>query len=175
VLFSVNTAAGREGRYTVVRIRDLETGEEREVAQSGGVVGVSPDGRQLANEVGDPVTKEGVVKIVPVAGGEPREVFRTKKAGMSLSWNADGRHVLVGESDPDNEVLWLVRVDGAKPLKFTLGTKGVLGPRLHPDGRQVAFYTRSEGKGEVWVMENFLPAAKEAGGGPTQKIKKIKK
>ena len=175
ILFAVNTPEGRAEGYSVVLIRDLDTGEERQVARSAGRFSVSPDGRELAIQVGDPATKESVVKIVPVAGGEPREVFRTKKAGMSLSWNADGRHVLVGESDQDNEVLWLVRVDGAKPLRFTLGTKGVLGPRLHPDGRQVAFYTRSEGKGEVWVMENFLPAAKEAGGGPTQKIKKIKK
>jgi Tol biopolymer transport system component len=120
----------------------------------------------------DSATKEGVVKIVAVAGGESRELLRTKKVGMSLSWTADGRHVVVGESDQDNEVLWLVPVDGAKPLKFTLGTKGVLGPRLHPDGRQVAFYNRSEGKGEVWVMENFLPAAKEPPVVAAQKIKK---
>jgi len=158
ILFGMNTPEGRAGGYGVVLIRNLDTGEEREVARASGRFGVSSDGRQLAIGVADAATKEGVVKIVPVAGGEPREVFRTKKTtGGSLSWTADGRHVVVGESDQDNEVLWLVPVDGGKPLKFTLGTKGVLGPRLHPDGRQVAFYTRSEAKGEVWVMENFLP------------------
>jgi hypothetical protein len=40
------------------------------------------------------------------------------------------------------------------------GTKGVLGPRLHPDGRQLVFGLSTEGKAEVWVLENFLPAAK---------------
>jgi len=172
ILFSVTTAEGRAGRYTVILIRDLDTGEEREVARSSGGSGVSPDGRELAIQVVDSATKEGVVKIVPVAGGESREVFRTKKTGLSLSWTADGRRVVVGESDQDNAILWLVPADGGKPVqKVTLG-KGVLEPRLHPDGRQVAFYNRSEAGGEVWVMENFLPAAGEAAGASAQKIRK---
>ena len=99
ILFSVNTPEGRAARYSVVLIRNLETGEEREVARSGGGSGVSPNGRELAIQMQDSATKEGVVKIVSVAGGEPREVFRTKKTGLSLSWTADGRRVVVGESD----------------------------------------------------------------------------
>ena len=33
--------------------------------------------------------------------------------------------------------------------------------RVHPDGRQIAF-TAGEGRGELWVMENFLPARQPA-------------
>ncbi|MBZ5583594.1 MAG: hypothetical protein LAQ30_15575 [Acidobacteriia bacterium] len=32
---------------------------------------------------------------------------------------------------------------------------------IHPDGRQIA-YLGGEKKKEVWVLENFLPAAKAA-------------
>jgi Tol biopolymer transport system component len=148
--------ASKEGQ--AIRIRSLGTGEERDIVRGGNYrFGVSPDGRQVAFQVTDPATKESIVKIVPVAGGEPREVFRAKSNGMSLSWTADGRHVLVGEAGDD---LFLVPANGGKPLTFTLGMKGVLSPRLHPDGRQVAFYTASEAKTEVWVMENFVPAPK---------------
>ena len=161
ILFCVNTAEGRAGRYTVVLIHNLETGEEREVARVSGGVAVSPDGRQLAFWAEDPAANERVVKIAPLAGGEPRELFRTKGTAASIQWRADGRHVVVGASDREDAVLWLVPMDGGKPpQKSTLG-KGVLGPCLHPDGRQVAFYNRSEAGGEVWVMENFLPPAKK--------------
>ena len=94
------------------------------------------------------------MKIVWVAGGEPREVFRTKKTGLSLSWTADGRRVVVGESDQDDAVLWLVPVDGGKPpQKFTLG-KGVLELRWSPMGpggllQQVRGRRRSLGHGEL--------------------------
>jgi Tol biopolymer transport system component len=155
--------ASNEGQ--TVRIRNLGTGEERDVVRVGSYrFGVSRDGRHVAFQVMDPATKESIVKIVPVAGGEPREVFRTKSSGSAagppllwLSWTADGRHVLVSDSGDD---LFLVPVDGGKPLTFTLGMKGVLSPRLHPDGRQVAFFTESEARTEVWVMENFVPAPK---------------
>jgi hypothetical protein len=30
---------------------------------------------------------------------------------------------------------------------------------LHPDNRRFAFSAREESKSELWVLENFLPAA----------------
>jgi len=161
MLSVVNTAEGRAGGYAVALVRNLETGEEREVARVSGGLAVSPDGRQLAFGAVDPAAKERVVKIASLAGGEPRELFRAKGTATPIQWTADGRHLVVGESDHDNAVLWLVPVDDGKPLqKFTLGN-GVLDPSLHADGRQVAFCMRSEAGGELWVMENFLPPAKK--------------
>jgi Tol biopolymer transport system component len=146
---------------TVIRMRDLATGDEREVVRVGHYrYGVSPDGRQLAFQVLDPATKDTVVKVIPLTGGEGREIFRSTSLGMYLSWTADGRHVLVGGADKESEALWLAPVDGGKPMRFTAGMKGVEGPRLHPDGRLLAFCTSTVGKGEVWVLENFLPTRK---------------
>ena len=34
------------------------------------------------------------------------------------------------------------------------------GMRLHPDGRQIAYYT-GRGRSDLWVMENFLPPEKQ--------------
>jgi len=33
------------------------------------------------------------------------------------------------------------------------------GMRLHPDGRQIAYYT-GRGRRDLWVMENYLPDKK---------------
>ena len=144
----------------VIWQRDLDGGADREVVRPDSYrYAASPDGRQLAFQVSDAASKEAVVKIMPLAGGEARGVFRSKKTNMSVSWTADGRQLLVGQSDDQNEALWLVPVDGGKPRTFTLGTTGVLGPRLHPDGRQVVFYKESDRGGEIWVLENVLPPA----------------
>jgi hypothetical protein len=42
---------------------------------------------------------------------------------------------------------------------------------VHPDGRRIAFNS-TEVRREVWVMENFLPVAKEAPAASAQKVKK---
>jgi len=88
----------------VIWQRDLDGGADREVVRPDSYrYAASPDGRQLAFQVSDAASKEAVVKIMPLAGGEAREVFRSKKTNMSLSWTADGRQLLVGQSDDRNE------------------------------------------------------------------------
>lgn len=144
-------------------IRDQETGEERELAQVGSFrYGLSRDGQQLAYQVPDAATGDTVVNLMPVTGGGGREVFRSKASAMFLSWAPDGRHLLVGGSGQADDALLLVPVDGGTPLRIDVGIKGVQSPRLHPDGRRLAFYTESKPSAEVWVMENFLPPAGRA-------------
>jgi hypothetical protein len=84
-----------------------------------------------------------------------------------ISWTPDGRGVLVRkmliEGGAQSE-LWLVPIDGAPPRKLDFDANQ--GPpyaqgeiTLHPDGRQLA-YDSGKWTGEVWVLENFLPALK---------------
>ena len=78
----------------VIWQRDVAGGADREVVRPDSYrYAPSPDGRQLAFQVSDAAAKESVVKIMPLAGGEAREVFRSKKTNMSVSWTADGRRV----------------------------------------------------------------------------------
>jgi len=69
--------------------------------------------------------------------------------------------------------LWLLPVDGGRARKPELSMDSLADLRMHPDGRHLAF-TRSKGDavGEVWIMENFLPAAKEPPATAVQRVRK---
>jgi len=149
--------------------RDLFSGAEREIIRRKSVGGVylSPDGKWIATWGEDEFAKAETIIIIPVAGGESREVFRVRRprsVGVS-AWAPDSNSIIVRElvSTGGGSERWQVPLSGGEPRKLNLnlglGNDGPL--RVHPDGRQVA-YSSGNDAWEVWVMENFLPAAKAA-------------
>ncbi|MBI3697316.1 MAG: PD40 domain-containing protein [Acidobacteria bacterium] len=146
-------------RDQVLAERDLASGDERELPHGEKVrwPSMAPDGRYLAFWNRDTTAKEWWVSILPLEGGQPRELFRgyISQPGRGRhvpSWTPDSRFVLF----PVDTGAWLVPVAGGQPRKIDLGLASVAALRVHPDGRQVAF-TAGSNKLEVWVMENFLP------------------
>ena len=51
-------------------------------------------------------------------------------------------------------------MQGGAPLKLDLAVTGMGNFALHPDNRHFAFSVSEGTKTELWVMENFLPAAR---------------
>ena len=149
-------------------VRDLQTGQEKELHSiaepsyySGGVT-VSPDGQQLAFMVAEKESGSKVIKVMPAAGGATRDLLRgVQLPGPSqMAWTPDGLSLLFpqGASSADSKAaLWLVSVRGGQPRKLELTAEGLRDVSIHPDGRHIAF-TATQGRYEVWVMENFLPA-----------------
>jgi Tol biopolymer transport system component len=144
--------------------RDLASGSEREVVRRKalGVPSVSPDGRYIA------ATSSSSLLLIPIAGGEPREllgVTAPERFWSYVAWVPDGRGVIVlrrgGGYGPGE--LSLVLVGDGQPRKLEIDMRNFAGGAfsVHPDGRQIA-YLAGEQKYEVWVLENFLPAAKAA-------------
>ncbi len=141
---------------------DLTTGDKYPVFRAkvgehgvGAILGLvlSPDGKQLAFQDLD----AGMVKVVPVAGGQPRELAEVE-GKITIAWTPDGNHLLyakrLGKSPSQ---LWRIGAEGGEPQKLDL-TMPLEHIRFHPDGRRIAFTGKPEGdKCEVWVMENFLP------------------
>jgi Tol biopolymer transport system component len=125
---------------------------------------VSADGRHLAFYEGD---DEGYhLTVAPVATGEARRIFRSAQRIQTLAWVPDGRHLLFGMEQTDASAsgramteLWLVSVEEGRARKLDLAMDSLVDLRMHPDGRHVAFVAGRH-RGEVWVMENFLPARK---------------
>ncbi len=155
----------------VIYERDLSLGTQREVARGYGPISLSPDGRWIATQRSDGSTKTVAIVLVPVEGGEPRELLRISQPqwvnNTAIPWTPDGRAVLVRkmliESGAQSE-LWLVPVSGEPPRKLDFDANRV--PpyaqgkiALHPDGRQLA-HDSGKWTAEVWVLENFLPALK---------------
>ena len=133
-----------------IRKHNLDTGEESDVVKTAAHYDLSPDGREVVFQV------DGVVKIVSLNGGEPRELFRGLAERYQLSWTQDGRYI-IARSLAENHEVWRVPAQGGTPLKLDLPK--VLFFALHPDNRRFAFSVSEGGKSELWVLENFLPGA----------------
>jgi len=139
--------------WRIIR-RDLTTNEEKElfrptVVWAGAIVGLtlSPDGKQLAFHDFD----AGMLKILSVEGGQPRELVKVKGKVATIAWTPDGHHLVYQKGG-----LRRISANGGEPQKLDLemGSRHI---RFHPDGRRITFTSRAEGKIEVWVIENLLP------------------
>lgn len=158
------THPDREG--LALRRHDLETGEGKVLYRSNAHnLAPSPDGRWLtftmATGAADKV--ENVLMLLPLDGGDPRELMRVTQPDMfrldGVVWTGDGRHLLVVHGDAGGPgSLWRLPIDGGTPQPLGVTMEGLnVGLRLHPDGRRIAF-TSGERKSELWVLENLLPA-----------------
>jgi Tol biopolymer transport system component len=140
-----------------IRKRNLDTGEESVVVNIGTARydDLSPDGRELVFQV------DGAVKTVSLNGGEPRELFRASAQWQwyyGLRWTRDGRYIIARAGSE----IWRVPAQGGTPLKLDLSVPKMDSFALHPDNRRFAFSVNEGSKSELWVLENFLPAAKAA-------------
>ena len=151
--------------------RDLKTGLENvvySVSLGSSLIrygALSPDGQELALVIEARGTGSRALIVVPVRGGEPRQILKGNihhQAG--LAWTPDGREILFARytvtGDLGVEELttepWRVSAEGGEPQRLELGMDNPRHITMHPDGQHIAF-TAGERKIEVWVMENFLP------------------
>jgi Tol biopolymer transport system component len=150
--------------------RDLAAGEEKELfsvtdpSHYAVSLALSPDGGRLAFVVGEAESRQNVLKILPVAGGEAHDLLRGAQLGrpVALSWTPDGQSVLLAKQTRSADArteLWLVPVQSGEPRRLELAATNMRDLRVHPDGRHVA-YTSGGTKSDVWMMENFLPPVK---------------
>ena len=150
-------------------VHDLESGLDKELYRAVspswiGTFALSPDGRLLIMSQGNEETSTGALMVMSVSGGEPRELFSVKEPPWiaPIAWTPDGQAVLFTKSsDPTSDLeqkveLWQISAESGEPKKLELSMEGRSHLRFHPDGQRIAF-TAGEDKGEVWVMENFLP------------------
>ncbi len=154
-----------------IRSRDLESQAEKEIYRGPREplsIALAPDGTSLAFvslPLGS-VEAERVVRILPVDGGTPREIFRFTQHGqhwITLEFSADGESLFVPrEVNPPADPPWtLLRVPlaGGEPQDLGLRMAGIGRVAAHPDGERITFSSKGfeEKDDEVWVIEGFLP------------------
>jgi Tol biopolymer transport system component len=161
--------------------RDLDTGQEKTIftyPPKGPLPNwaLSPNGEFVAtgsNEGTGKLMEGGVKKVllIPSQGGQPTELLRWDEPTGYLTntaWSPDGKTVLftlhrepvAGKTAKRIDELWQVSAEGGQPRKIMetdLSLPVGHGLRVHPDGQRIAF-TGAIGNGELWAMENFLPA-----------------
>jgi Tol biopolymer transport system component len=153
-------------------VRNLDTGEEKELCQVWGLgFALSPDGEQLA------FNSQNVLQVMPAEGGEPRELLRLSHSEsfpfwIGPTWMPNGRHIIVGRAnclDPDNSEddtsqlyeMWRIPVYGGESQKLDFSMKAPHRFSVHPDGRQIAFtQSWNQTTSGIWAMKNFLPEIK---------------
>ncbi len=163
---------GQEGNS--VQIKDLKTGREKELYRAVppayvSSIAISPDGRQLALSATQPATRSDVLKVMPTAGGEPRELLKVREpenlevdgVGGRLAWTPDGHGILFvkGRTQKGTDELWQIPAEGGEPQGLGLALRQLRDIRFDPEGRRIAF-SAGYNKAEVWAMENFLAVLK---------------
>lgn len=151
-----------EDKVSQIILREIESGKEIELYHESDLerfpLARSPDGKWLAFMN---IRNNGVLRIIPSGGGEPRELYKCdqkKEQLITLRWAADGKHILfvIREFEQDKLRLWRIPFEGGEPQKIGLDIN-IRHLSVHPDGEHIAFSTLDRQPGEVWVMENFLP------------------
>ena len=156
--------------------RNLETGEIKDLEGPVGTgpAGVrygnpelSPDGSLFAVVRTDVPAKATTLVVYPVSGGQPRTLFKADspdalRAFGGLTWTADSEALLVvntfGETLGAKD-LWLVPITGGNPRKLDVDVRAWKlggGIRLHPNGRQIAFFSGDDAR-EVWALDSIAP------------------
>ncbi|MBM3311194.1 MAG: hypothetical protein FJY80_06775, partial [Candidatus Aminicenantes bacterium] len=150
--------------------RDIETSSERELYHLAAPALVmnpvlSPEGRHLVFFVREK-SRDDVLLVIPVEGGEARELIRVKPPEsidfISLAWTPDGSQILFGRRSaqiPGKSELCRISVEGGEHQRLGLTIDNLYHLRVHLDGQRIV-YTAGEYKAEIWAMENFLPNLK---------------
>lgn len=167
--------AGNADNFVIAR--DLASGSERQLIRRANVGGLllSPDGGHLATLSQDSTQHMSMLIIIPLQGGDAREVAlpmdSTAKGSMPFSlfaWTPDSKSFLLRRLlSASHGELWRVPIDGTSPqrinerLDLPLATGGV---RVHPDNRRILLLPSDRGplrsQSQIMLLENFLPSRK---------------
>ncbi len=100
---------------------------------------VSPDGRMVAFTITDPDKTANKSKtqiyLIPVEGGEPRQLTSGDQSSESPRWSPDGKRLAyISESQ-----VWMIDVASNEKKKITSISTGADVPVWSPDGKFIAF------------------------------------
>jgi Tol biopolymer transport system component len=134
-------------------VRQL-TSESDKVARA--TIAWSPDGKSIAY-----YSEDKTIRVIPVKGGESREVVEVDKVDEwwdELAWSRDGKKIAYSSKGS----IWVVSLDGGEPEKIKTGLDArVTHISWSPDGKKIAFTASKGGDIELWLMEDFLPVQGE--------------
>ncbi|HKP14277.1 MAG TPA: S9 family peptidase, partial [Blastocatellia bacterium] len=104
---------------------------------------ISPDGRTVAYTVTDtdkPANRRTTqIYLVPVDGGEPRQLTGEKVSSSAPRWSPDGRRLAFVSARDGEAQIWTADADSGEAKKLTNVALGAADPVWSPDGKWIAF------------------------------------
>lgn len=165
----------KEGEVSKMVVHNLQTGLERELVSvlSPPVLAwfsLSPDSSQVAFTTVNEPGGTSMLRVVPVAGGEARNLLQLRSPEIFLfsggpAWTPDGRYIVFAKattlSGQGKIELWEISAQGGAPRSLGLSMANIQfrGNSIHPDGHRLVFDAGAN-EDEVWEIQNFLPALK---------------
>jgi Tol biopolymer transport system component len=140
--------------------RHLSSGVERVLLERyGDTTSISHDRRFYSYIAPKDGSKELVLRIVPFDGGESRE--HSIPSGRWTTWSSDGRYILFGAGSE----VWIIPTAGGESKRLDLKwDRDIRFLSVQPGGNKIAFQSSAntglDQEEGIWVMQNFLPAAK---------------
>ncbi len=160
VVDTENSTVG--GQYAIYLV-NIETGERGRVTAPAKFAGettprFSPDGKSLAFLRVSANQKQELF-VVPVTGGEPRQLTFDDATIHSLAWSADGRMIyFVSFRGSNLASVWRVPAVGGEPEIVSIGGSIITNLSVSPDGKTLAFVETAQNV-DVWrVMADGKPA-----------------
>ena len=104
---------------------------------------VSPDGKWVVYVVTDPIKAENKTTsslwIVPVNGGEPRQLTQSPRHDRAPHWSADGKWIAFESDRSGSTQIWALALEGGDPRQLTTISTEASQPVWAPDGKSIAF------------------------------------
>lgn len=148
---AIDTENSKEGGQFAVYVINIETSERRRVTAPAEFLGettprFSPDGKNLAfirvfkkDEHARHLAKQDLF-VVPVSGGEPRQLTFDGIIINSLAWSADGDYIYFVPVRPHNQtVVRRVPADGGEQEIVSTGRGNITNIAASPNGDTMVF------------------------------------
>lgn len=100
---------------------------------------VSPDGKWIAYTVSVPNLKDNNfnsdIWVIPVSGGQPRQLTRSPQSDHSPRWSPDGRGLAFISARDGVSNLYMISINGGEAKKLTSSQSGLYSPLWSKDGK----------------------------------------
>jgi len=104
---------------------------------------VSPDGGMVAFTAASIELEDNRqvshIYVVPVAGGEPKQLTREGDRNERPRWSPDSKQIAYVSDRSGNSQIWLMNADGGGARQVTRLAAGAAGVLFSPDGRRLVF------------------------------------
>jgi Tol biopolymer transport system component len=111
---------------------------------------VSPDGSWLAYVAGRGFLSQDIF-VIPVSGGEPRQLTADNANIGGLAWNSSGSQIIFSSNRGGLFALWTISLSGSEPQPVRAVGGDALSPTISRHGDHLA-YLRMVVNSNIWKM-----------------------